>query len=425
MEDYEKVLTLSDLPQKDILKCRLYSTIGNHYSSGIWNDYINYDKALEYYLKALEIRKRVLGEEHPDTADSFDCTGSVYCKIFRNDIDIFNDLGDDIEIYENEKALDCYSKALDIRKKIFGIEHYYTALSYRNIGELYFAMNDYDKAIEYYMTALEIQKKVMGTEHPSTANTYKNIGDVYFAKKKYNQVLKYLKKAMQIKQGLFGEDHLDTATSYDEIGKLYIITKDYDKALEYYMKANAIREKIFGENHIITAESYNELGRFFLFKHNYDKAFDYFFKSINIREKILKKGNPNIRESLKDLGFILLKHDKPDKALVCFMKAQEFQEMFGKDYSKSTTLYNIIAWTLHLLDRNEEALPNAEKAVTAFPNNPNIIDTLATVYQGLGRYDEAMEQFELCLKLKKVQGASEDSIHETEEKIEDLKKMLS
>ena len=60
----------------------------------------------------------------------------------------------------------------------------------------------------------------------------------------------------------------------------------------------------------------------------------------------------------------------------------------------------------------------------AFPNNPGIIDTLATVYQGLGRYDEALEQFELCLKLQKEQGASEDSIHETEEKIKELKKQM-
>ena len=59
-----------------------------------------------------------------------------------------------------------------------------------------------------------------------------------------------------------------------------------------------------------------------------------------------------------------------------------------------------------------------------FPNNPQIIDTFATVYQGLGRYNEALEQFELCLKLKKEQGVSEDSIRETEEKIEELKKMM-
>ena len=75
------------------------------------------------------------------------------------------------------------------------------------------------------------------------------------------------------------------------------------------------------------------------------------------------------------------------------------------------------------MGKYEEALPWAEKAVEAFPQNPNIIDTLAIVYQDLGRYDEAMEQFELCLKLCKEQEDSED-IHETEAKITELKELM-
>ena len=38
------------------------------------------------------------------------------------------------------------------------------------------------------------------------------------------------------------------------------------------------------------------------------------------------------------------------------------------------------------------------------------------------RYDKAIEQFEFCLKLKKEQNASEDSINKMEEKIAALKK---
>jgi len=45
-------------------------------------------------------------------------------------------------------------------------------------------------------------------------------------------------------------------------------------------------------------------------------------------------------------------------------------------------------------------------------------------FQDLGRYNDALEQFELCLKLKKEQGASEADIRETEEKIEELKKLM-
>lgn len=86
--------------------------------------------------------------------------------------------------------------------------------------------------------------------------------------------------------------------------------------------------------------------------------------------------------------------------------------------------YNDLAWTYHLMNKYEDALPWAEKATAAYPDNPGIIDTLATVYQGLGRYNEAMEQFELCLKLYKENEKSEQGIRSTEEKINKLKALI-
>lgn len=104
-----------------------------------------------------------------------------------------------------------------------------------------------------------------------------------------------------------------------------------------------------------------------------------------------------------------------EKAIEWYKKSAE------NGYKKA---YNGIAWTLHLSGRYEEALPWAEKAVAAFPETPYIIDTLASVYQDLGRYDEALEEFELCLKLKHEQNESDDSIHQTEEKIATLKELM-
>ena len=86
--------------------------------------------------------------------------------------------------------------------------------------------------------------------------------------------------------------------------------------------------------------------------------------------------------------------------------------------------YNELAWTYHLINKYDDALPWAEKAIVESPDNPNYIDTLATVYQGLGRYNEAMEQFELCLKLYQDNEKSEEGIRRTEDKINKLKALI-
>ena len=144
-----------------------------------------------------------------------------------------------------------------------------------------------------------------------------------------------------------------------------------------------IRESVQGQDHPNTAGSYNNIGIVYRNKGDYDKALEYYLKAVKIREAVL-----------------------------------------GENHPSTALSYNNISWIYHLMGIYEKALPWAEKAVAAFPNNPGIIDTLATVYQGLDRYDEALEQFELCLKLKKEQGASEADIHETEEKIEELKNKI-
>ena len=54
-------------------------------------------------------------------------------------------------------------------------------------------------------------------------------------------------------------------------------------------------------------------------------------------------------------------------------------------------------------------------------------EMVRNAYQGLGRLEEALEQFELCLKLKKEQGSpqhTEESIQNSETKVAQLKELM-
>ena len=103
-------------------------------------------------------------------------------------------------------------------------------------------------------------------------------------------------------------------------------------------------------------------------------------------------------------------------------KAVEFFRMAAEqDFEFS---YNELAWALHLVDQPDEALPWAERAVMSFPEEDMPIDTLATIYQDLGRYNEAFKQFELCIKLQKEHSKPIELIHETEKKVAVLKELM-
>ena len=84
------------------------------------------------------------------------------------------------------KALEYYQKALAIKEKVLGEEHPSTATSYNNIGGVFDSRGDYPKALEYYQKALAIFEKVLGEEHPNTATVRNNIRATHRAMGNYS-----------------------------------------------------------------------------------------------------------------------------------------------------------------------------------------------------------------------------------------------
>ena len=218
----------------------------------------NYPKALEFYTKALNIKEKVLGKDHPDTANRYNNIGYLY-----------SDMGN------YPKALEFYTKALDIYEKVLGKDHSSTALSYNNIGSVYSDIGDYPKALEFYTNALNIKEKVLGKDHPSTALSYNNIGSVYSDMGNYPKALEFLTNALNIREKVLGKDHPDTATSYNNIGSVYSDMGNYPKALEFYTKALDIYEKVLGKDYPDTATIYNNMGYAYNKIGDYNKSYNY------------------------------------------------------------------------------------------------------------------------------------------------------
>ena len=72
-------------------------------------------------------------------------------------------------------ALESAKRALDIRIKLFGEEHPMTADSYHNIGATQHSLSDYTAALESAKCALDIRIKLFGEEHPKTADSYRSV----------------------------------------------------------------------------------------------------------------------------------------------------------------------------------------------------------------------------------------------------------
>jgi tetratricopeptide (TPR) repeat protein len=84
-----------------------------------------------------------------------------------------------------KSALQSHQHALQIRLKLFGEDHSDTAASYNNIGVVQYEMKDYMSALESKQKALQIRLKLCGEDHSDTAIIYDNIAVTQGAMKDY------------------------------------------------------------------------------------------------------------------------------------------------------------------------------------------------------------------------------------------------
>lgn len=153
-------------------------------------------EVLEYFEKALAIRKKTLGEEHTDVAESHNNLVVVYSHLA-----------------EYNEAKEHYEKALFIWKKIYGEEHAHVASSYNNLGTVFSHRGKYSKAKELYEKALFILKKIYYVGHKLVATIYHNLGIVCSQLGEYFKAKNYFKKARVIMKKSSDEVHSAEATS--------------------------------------------------------------------------------------------------------------------------------------------------------------------------------------------------------------------
>jgi len=288
LEFYSKSLEINkSAPEgSDILVAGSYKNMGS-----VYNNQGDYEKALEFYSKSLELEKLVSSEDHPGIATSFNNIGTVY-----------------FSQGEYDKALEYFFKALKIDQSFHRDNHPDLAIAFYNIAKVYDSQREYDKALEYFSKSLEIRKGAYGDNHPDVALSYHKIGSVYNAKEEYPKAIEYYLKALEIERLLYGEDHPDVAASYNIIGTVYFVQEEYKKALEYFLISMEIYKLVYGENHAEVVISYNNIGAAYQSQEDYEKALESFSKCFEICKLVHGDSDPytlNIQDQIQEIHAII------------------------------------------------------------------------------------------------------------------------
>ena len=297
---------------------------------------------------ALEIRKKVFGDEHRYVATSLNNLAALYRAQGRY-----------------EEAAPLYLRALEIREKVLGSEHPHVGESLNNLAILYHVQARLDDAESLHQRALEISEKSGGSEHPNVAFSLNNLANLYRDQDRYDEAMPLLQRALEIRARVLGRQHPHVATSLNSLANLYRDWGHYTEAIPLFQQALEIREQVLGGEHPHVADSLNSLANLYRDQGRYDEAEPLYQRARAVREKVLGGAHPHLADNLNDLANLYRDQGRYDQAEPLYQRAQSIRKKaLGPEHPDFAATLKDYAALLHRTSREEEAIKLEAQAQT-------------------------------------------------------------
>ena len=397
-------------------------------------------KAIDYYLQAFKIRKKIYGENHPQVAIVLNNIGEgwrvlgehskaiehyqmalhTWINFYgKNNIHTcslsiagtMNNLGLAWKALGNHrKAIDYFEKTLAIWEKIYGEKHQNLAIVMNNLGTAWHDLGNPGKAINYYLQALKIDERFFGREHPNVARELNNLGDSYYTLGDYVKAIDYFEQARIIDEAVLGRQHPDIARDLSNLGSAHYKLGYLHEAVDYFEKALSIEEAAFGRKHPNVAIRLNNLGEVWRVLGDLQKAVDYFKQALDIDEAVVGKEHSEFALHLSNLGSTYHMLGNYQQAIDCFNQAHDIDKaVFGLEHPSVARDLNNLGEARRVMGEPRRAIECFEQALTideavfgqGHPHTASHLNNLGLSWKALGDNLKAISYFEQALDIWK------------------------
>jgi CHAT domain-containing protein len=217
---YKKAIQLSDsLSADNYYVAAIYGNLG------ILSRRIgNYDEALAYLSKSMSIYRKL--DDLPKIATSHINIGNVY-----------------VGLYENEKALYHYQKAISNQDSIIKYYPNIAFSAYQGIAKYYKDMLEYDYALLNYQKAKTSLLDIFDEEHPYYLRNERMISEVYHKMGQHRQAIDVIQDDVQ-RQG----EKLKNGFSLELLGQYYRAMDSMELAVSFINRSKELTKRLKGED---------------------------------------------------------------------------------------------------------------------------------------------------------------------------------
>ncbi|NOQ26317.1 MAG: CHAT domain-containing protein [Bacteroidales bacterium] len=322
--------------------------VKNLYDSALYYRNTNYDKAIQYFNKILELKSKIPEDINPEYFKVYNWLGIVHRKqgnlqkaieynryALENTSDTYYKtiINDNIAIIytftgDFTKAIYYLENSLAILKKSDNERKYiYIINNYLNQGHAFYKSGQINLALEKDLECIRIAKE---NNLNADGSIYYNTGLAYQALDSLNKADFYFKEAIITYIRNFGENYYMTAMAYKNYATFYVETGKIEKSEHFYQKAYRIFINTLDNKHLFTSYCLRDLGNLYTKKGNYKEALNYYQKSL--ASKINNFNDSSIYVNPSPNVF-------PDLDLLNVLKAKaQALEMLATQENKETNL---------------------------------------------------------------------------------------
>ncbi len=136
-------------------------------------------------------------------------------------------------------------EALEGRRRVLGDDHPDTLGSINNMGALLLAAGKSAEAEPYYRAAMEGHRRILGDDHPSTLTSISNLGFLLKSMGKLTEAEPFYLEALERRRRVLGDDHLDTMRSINNMGAILLELGRYDDASDVLQAAEPAARRVW------------------------------------------------------------------------------------------------------------------------------------------------------------------------------------
>jgi hypothetical protein len=306
-------------------------------------------------------------------------------------------------------------QVMDMRKKLLGAEHPETLSSMANLASTYRDQGRWNEAEKLEVQVMDMRKKLLGAEHPHTLNSMGNLATTYGNQGRWNEAEKLHVQVMDMTKKLLGAEHPDTLMSMTSVASTYGIQGRWNEAEKLHVQVMDMRKKQHGAEHPNTLMSMAHLASTYRNQGRWNEAEQLEVQVMDMRKKLLGAEHPHTLNSMGNLATTYGNQGRWNEAEKLHVQVMDMtKKLLGVEHPETLMSMTSVASTYGIQERWNEAeklhvqvMDMRKKLLGAeHPNTLMSMAHLASTYRNQGRWNEA-EQLEVQVMdmRKKLLGA--------------------